>query len=634
MSATSPEQAAEHLLQRINARDSKQLGIQAPPGFGKTTVLLLLAAALTHNTTRPVLQLGLPDSDDAAQVVLVDAATQLVPGRADLLDRVVPRQEPAKVSWASKHQEVQKAIRRAGDDLVILLDNPRFYAAEGPEGELFSERAAEITKTVLRSQATVVLAGPRLPQYLVDQDISRHLEPLVAQQVRRALRAAGIDVWQAPVPDLRALTRQLWRAYAQAPDVQRVFARLSSLRVPFSDELLMRAGVRDLSSQKQDLIELLVQVLPDGRKIIPDALAQQIRGLAVDLATEAHRFAAAYHHERFEAARSRGNVAVAVREEMEEIHHLTEAADAAALLDRSLQFVEQYDALGKRLSLKALTAASVAQGESLRYDAIRAYERAIAHDTRDAYAHHYIAYNLDILGAEPQRVEHEYKAALDIKPGHSWYHSRYICFLVTRVWTKEARDAWSRALSDLEENQSLLPGVYEKLHGQLARLLLSRGELEFAQEVLDDVPPEQRDPWWHALEQVRVCLEEDRDERLVFPPTLALAKRWEGPHLADDREVSNWKPARVFGVDEEGVTLLLAAQTESHSTLRLSTGDLEQWNVLPGQLEVGTFVELIEYADETKAMKIWDSQSASFDAVPHLPGLFPLPDRYIRRAFA
>ena len=47
---------------------------------------------------------------------------------------------------------------------------------------------------------------------------------------------------------------------------------------------------------------------------------------------------------------------MAIREELEEIHQLTEAGDAAALLDRSLQFAEQYDALGRSLSRKALRA--------------------------------------------------------------------------------------------------------------------------------------------------------------------------------------------------------------------------------------------------------------------------------------
>jgi hypothetical protein len=670
------EDAVSQLRERIEEGASR-IAIQAPPGFGKTTLLKEVAAA--YAKSRRVVRIEIPEGDDAALVALVEAATQLDAAMPGLLDRVVPQKEPARVPWGAKLAALKEALGRAGDDLLVLLDGPRFQAAAGPEGELFAGRSVEITETLLRARAgTIVLAGPRIPEGIAEdagfrlplvRDASkaaeddtvfrlggypaRALSPVVLQ-VLQALRASGIDVEQIPAKDLRLerlVAQDLGSVVLRSPEMRRVLARLAALRVPFSSGLLKRAGLLALPPQSRAVVQTLVEGRGDGVSWIPSALSEAIRARIQvgdpawetnEPAGEIHRFAASYHRERFEAARSRGDIAAAVREELEEIHQLTEAGDAGALLARSLQFVEQYDALGKSLSQKALRAPRE-QEEKLRRDALRAYERAIEHDGRDAYAHHYIAYNLDILGAEPERVEREYIAARDLDKKHAWYHSRLVCFLITTAWMQEAREAWDRALGDLADTgESLQSTVYEELHAQVARLLLSRSELDFAAVVLEDVPDELRtEGWWRALHQLMVCLEEDRDERLVFPPTVALEERWDGPHLTTGPDepvaVHAWQPGRVIGRDDKVAVILCSRGSSdvSLSTTRLSLQALlDEWHGNPASLSVGAFVELIEYLDGTKALKTWDRKSSSFDAVPGLRKLFPPPDRYIRRALA
>ncbi|WP_044965763.1 ATP-binding protein [Sorangium cellulosum] len=665
------EEAVAQLRELIEA-GATRIAIQAPPGSGKTTVLDALAVALAGS--RRVVRIALPEADDAALVALVDAAIQLGFASPDLLDRVVPRHEPARVSWSEKLAAVREALACTGSDVLVLVDDPRFQAASGPESELFTRRAVEVTETLLRASAgTIVLAGSRIPDGVaehasfrlplvldpvqaqaddatgrLDGGPLRALSPVV-QQVLRALRAAGVDVGHARPPQLRLdslVERELGRVFHEDVELRRTVARLAVLRVPFAPELLERAGLASLGERSRNVAALLLHTLDDGACTVPAALAREIRALlSDDLAAEAHRFAAVYHRDRHERARQREDVAAAIREELEEIYHLTRIGDAAALLARSLQFVEQYDALGKSLSQKALGAPRE-QEESLRRDAVRAYERAIEHDRKDAYAHHYIGYNLDLLGSEPERVEREYVAARDLDPGHPWHHGRYIGFLVTRAWMDEAREAWERALGDLADTGGpLQPAIYEDLHAQIARLLLARSELDFAADVLEDVPGEVRAmPWWRALYQLQVCLEEDRDERLVFPPAVSLDDRWDGPHLVaavqDLDKVQRWRPGRVMGRDARGV-LLRVAQRLAHaaeptlSTLHVDLRALrEEWHAQPAWLAVGTFVELNEYPDGTKMLKTWDRRSSSFDAIPYLPKLFPAPDRYIRRAFA
>ncbi|WP_437767977.1 hypothetical protein WMF27_16155 [Sorangium sp. So ce281] len=671
------KEAIEQLRERIEA-GAPRIAIQAPPGFGKTAVLRGLAAALAGS--RRVVRIEVPDGDDAALVALVEAAAQL--DGATLMDRVVPRHEPARVAWADRIASVREALSRAGNDLLLLLDGPRFPTALGPESELFTRRAVEVTETFLGTRAgTLVLAGPRIPEGLAEDasfrlplvrdaslgeagDATVRLSggrrrqpavPPVVQQVLQALAAGGIDVERIPARDLRLdrLIPRLRDLLSDDPGGRRVVIRLAALRVPFADSLLVRAGFMALPDRTRTIVEPLIEVLDDGSKVVPDALAREIRSsLLTDSSAwaldepqgDAHHLAAAYHRERFQAARDRGDVVAAVREDMEEIHQLTEAGDAAALLSRSLQFVEQYDALGKSLSQKALRAPRE-QEEKLRRDAVRAYERAIEHDERDAYAHHYIAYNLDILGTEPERVEREYTEARDIDPAHPWYHGRYVCFLITTAWMSDARAAWDRALDDLAATGGLsTPAVYEELHGQVARHLLAQSELDFAEGVLDDVPDAIRvSPWWRALRQLLVCLEEDRDERLVFPPTVAQEDRWKGPHLTEEQdslEVKSWQPGRVIGRDARGVVLRIAQHLAEPSEVTLSTVIVElralstEWHAQPAWFGVGTFVERIEFMNGTKVLRTWPRGASSFDAVSYLPRLFPSLDRYVRRAFA
>lgn len=665
------EEAVQRLRDRIDGGE-RRLALHAAPGFGKTAVLAALAASL--GDSRPVVRIELPAADDAAQVALVQAATQLRFARPDLLDCVVPPHEPARLPWAARIEAFRGALASAGARTVVLLDEPRFDAGWNPEGQFFAGRSVEVTQVLMGTPGIVVLAGARIPRGVapdagiklpllqrLDDDVGPRVQelatvraplPPIVARILAALQSAGVDIQRIPPRDLRLdrlVAHDLGRLFLDRTGMRNVVARLSALRVPFPDDLLERAGFSSLREDDQRVVGQLLSALGDGRRIVPAALSDVIRERIAlgDPAWipdtppgDAHRFAAQHHRARFEAARASGDVAAAVREELEEIHHLTEAGDAAALLDRSLQFVEQYDALGKSSSQKALRAPKD-QEERLRRDAVRAYERALEHEPRDAYAHHYIAYNLDILAADRERVGREYVAAKDLDPQHPWYHSRHVCFLITTSWMQLARSSWERAIADLAGTGNALdPAVYEELHRPVARLLLARSELGFARDVLEDVPETLRSaPWWIALDQLRVCLEEDRDQRLVFPPKLAIDDRWSGPHLASaapgDPEIKDWRPGRVHGGDADLVMIDVARSKDDISTVEIELRALaEEWSVAPGELRPGVFVELIEYGDGTKKMNVWDRSSSAFNDIPNLPRLFPALDRYIRRAFA
>jgi tetratricopeptide (TPR) repeat protein len=230
---------------------------------------------------------------------------------------------------------------------------------------------------------------------------------------------------------------------------------------------------------------------------------------------------------------------------------------AADMLAQGAFFVDQLDLLGKSLS----------------YDfgdfegAVAIFRRALQLDERDDYAHHYLAYNLERCGSEAAPIEQHYRRAIEINPRHTWWRARYVRFLVSRGRTRDARVEWDAAsdelgLPDAEGSVRL----YETLHGWVARALLERGQLDFAEAVLADVPHRARveSPSLTALIRRLRALEIAESEG-AFVPSEHLAEPWwiEGPFLLQRRIgegntdviLRRWLAARIEAIDHDEVEL-------------------------------------------------------------------------------
>jgi len=649
---------------------------------GKSTVLRSLRQALAGGRT--VLALDVPIqrsspaygrigfggvADDAAGVILASAAAQLLS-----FDQGLPESVTAQdVSWDDKVSRVRQAVHRAvqGGGCTLLIDGPEPVVPEDAFASLFSVRTYQLVQELIQTPGVSCVLSRRTsvpPAHRVqvrpEAPATAILDPTrwnglgeSAQQLSDASRDVSLEDYSplelrllvaavhagepATVlvrerPRARQLVKTLFRRLGNAGEKLRsVLGRLAVLRTDFPPRLLHAFGADSLDREARRILEHAV-LFGDARALrLHEVFAHEaaLSGwLTPGDRRDTHMCAAEHHRERFRTARDQRDVHDALRHEIEVFHHLTEAGDARACEHARWFFVEQLDALGKSLSLME------------NYDgAVRCYERVIERAPTDWYAQHYLAWNLDVDGKDAKRVETGYGRARELAPDHVWHHGRLICFYVTRSRTKAAEDAWARARAYFgfrsEESDERF---YKELHRPLARLLLHRGQLSFAREVLEDVPMGLRDElrWWEALDRLLERLEEAELERVVFPPHIPREERWTGgPHTLvgtkADVSVTRWIPGRISGIDEAGVHIRIATREDDGEVAfgwrDYSRKEFDRRCRYSPKLTVpaGTFLEIVTIGERDENIFLHPPVRDR-----DLPGLFPRPDRYVRRSAA
>lgn len=660
------EQAVQQTLQAL-ADGSTTVALTGPAGAGKSAALRTLHERKSFAQFKNIVLVAPPEAEhaDAGLVGLVELAAQL--DHTKLLDEV----KRPDITWQGKIDSVTRVLKQQAKNTLLLLDGP--FLPQGGEyiSSIFEDRTADLTRTLLAAPGLSKVVATDRSALLQAQEIvvsprSNPIEVLAAEhwgsladsaqavlhaggqalaglspldlRLRVGLVAVGEDASaqatqrSAPHKLVRILLERLGSG---SHTLRKVLGRLAVFRTSIDEYGLSDVGVPELDSLSQALVKQVLLFGPPAQLRLHEAIAReaiQEQWLTAHESREAHGIAAHYHHVRFERASERHHIRDAVRNELEEIHHLTQAGDARKLLARSIFFVEQYDALGKALS------------QQRNYpDAIPAYERALAHNPADAYAHHYLAYNLDILAQDPLRVEQEFRKAIQYRQDHVWYRGRLINFLLTRGRVTEAHDEWEQALAVLlPSGPSTDSRLYEELHGETARLLLHRGQLDFAWEVLEDVPRAMREglPWYRALRRLHDRLRAAARDEEVFPPHLSEEARRNGPHLlhfeSDKQRIERWMPGRISAADEDGVHIRVARLSPDEQDIEFLWYDLtlEEYRELAQHLRgrellpAGTFVELIKLRDENEFLMSYPP--TSFED-PDLPKLFPYPDRYLHR---
>lgn len=212
-------------------------------------------------------------------------------------------------------------------------------------------------------------------------------------------------------------------------------------------------------------------------------------------------------------------------------------------------------------------------------------------------------------------------------------YAALVNYLVARGNTPAARNAWNdirRVLSDSSAE------TYEELHFPVARLLLHRGQLDFAEKILDDVNLQEH-PVLTALKRHLRALREAQRFPTVFPLRIPPDLWWDGPHLfSASGDLSHWMPGRIDAIEDDFVYICAASPpTEvdpnpQYGFLQLSVQDFN-WYSKSAPAEhpnVGQFLEIAWYKERPDPIIFLHDNTEWQD--PNLPLPLTDPIEYLR----
>ena len=655
--------------------------ITGPPTGGKTTALKLLAARLAERGLVPIF-VGPParvlDSGPLAMTeALVGLKSQnVVNGELDMLCE--------ERAWSEKVEKLRGAMAAIRDRLVVLSDEPSTWSSRSPDDAHFRDHADELAwfmvgglacrRIVAGTLPVAIRSAPHRIRHLRAKSpasawlrssgvwgplgpeaaelaslMGTELEPRSPLELRLLVALATLErpgevaQWlRANAPGRRDISRRLAAALQSRSDSTREF-----LKTSWSQLALVRRPIA------RDLLDEVAGVAPDERAgallerclLYPDDegftlhwmlrldVQEQLRP-ALGSTVRTHGVLARFYTRRFEQRRE-ANTPGTLLDEMEAFHHAAQSGDSELYAQLRPLFAEQLDALGRTLSR-----------DFKKYDeAAQVFERACQWEPDDDYAHHYRAFNLDIIADAPPAIEHHYQRAIELRADHLWWHSRWVNYLITRGRIPAARRAWTHALDVLGlPDPEAETSAYEGLHLWVARLLVHRGRLDFAEEVLGGIPPEalQAHPGLSAIVRRLKALAAARANRALFPLSVAYEAWWDGPHLCPRRREAGalvrWMPGRIDEIDAHAIELAVAQPPPAPSaepvygSIRLPQVDFDRWtgDERSSELSAGRFVELAWYGEREEPLIRVHRGREWMDR--ELPPLFPDPARYLRKA--
>ncbi len=649
----------------------------ARPTWGKSTALRLVAERLRAAGLLPVLVDPPRRSLDAGPVALVQAAVGLSNGGDGMLQLLTK-----EASWVEKLSLVLERVEREAERVVILCDEP-FHGASHKRGDAYSWHAEEAFRSLLAVACRRIVAGmlPRGATALVRghrHHLERRSDPLPwledaeawgvlapeaaglalaiesgpkdrsPLEVRLLVAVAAVRSVEDAVRlqkgglDRRGIAEELAKSLGgfepRRAFLRRAWQRLCVVRRPVANDFLGRLVGDPPDERAGAVLWTCLLDSQDGASMIHWTLRRDAAEFLDPLPPEelqaVHRALARFYADRFE---QQGGQAFALLDEMEAFYHATQAADQDLMSRLRAYFSDQLDLWGRTLS----------QEFRMYREAASVFERALSWDPDDDYAHHYLAFNLDILADldRLQDIEEHYQRAIELREDHLWWHSRWVSYLITRGRIREARLAWNEALDALElPDPDAEDWVYENLHLWVARLLVHRGRLEFAEEVLRGIPRRvlEQSPGLAAVARRHRALLEARRGRVVFPLSVPPERWWSGPHVCPRRRdvgpLVRWLPGRIDTISG-GTVRILAAEPPLggvgeavYGFLTIAAEDFDRWSQdeLLDELAAGRFVELAWYGEDPNPIIRVHPGGPWED--PDLPPLFPDPARYLRAA--
>ncbi len=649
-------------------------------GSGKSSLLRALQPHLLQRGLLPIVVAPPPRDMDTGPAALLQIAEAL--HEQGFLNGELERlQDPAE-PWSKKLSATMLGIQKHRGDVVLLCDEPGKWKVPPTAKETFSpynnRHIEQVVEQILHGvDCKRVLTHPSglrsgdsrpydlpkdtHPSWLLDSseqwgdladvahDVHKRLGAKLAVatplEIRLLVALAAVTTvsqvdsyYRAEWPESQAIALRLataMEAHDEFAALRTLWSQLALCRGSISPDLLRGMGAETLNPKARAVLYngLLHWRAPGYEMSHVLRFQERVASwLDVEGRLAAHRRLADYYGALMERIQPQ---AASLSRELEAFHHASEAADAGALQRFRPLFVDQLNQLGRALSKDARDFAAAAD----------VFRKAIEWDDDNDYAHHYLAYNVDWLATDPGLAEQEYERAIDLNPEHPWWWSRWINFLITVGRPRDARAQWREAVSALGVTSGEPPDtVYQSLHLPVARLLVHRMQLDFAETVLTETPSalRQNDSRFRALTDLLAVLRETERARAVFPLSVPFADWWNGPHLDFPREtpegrLEQWFPAQVDEVDDAIVHLIMAKRDRDDGKVTYAQVELprEQFDRAsmdePSErLQAGRFLELAFYGAQ-EALHIRTHPETLWQALG-LPALDPDPRRYLRIA--
>jgi len=662
--AAEPDRLARWAIEQVSAGD-RICAITGPVGAGKSRVLAGLREAAPVVIVEPP---PLRDGDAVFHALAQIAAAAGVAGEA-------------YEARASVRERAASAARQlsACHDRVLVLRLPsswsRLDAASGRDQLVFRRRAIELLQG-LRDAAglrLVVLATA------IDRALERVLglhgrvKRLPAPAVR--LGALGDEAaWGPYAPHARRAATLLREAPHVPPVAARVLvgclalgaaeasaaqalapaAPLRPLLVLLSERLAqpehqeLASGLASALAAREELplevAEHLAGLPEEHRPLLRDCVGYQPEAGALRV-TETVRLALggaspgahrrlAEHYQALDGQRSLAALdAEHARAWLEKVHHLAHGGPETGPLwdEQTRDARELFWDRGRALSIH----------EQLHHLAAEVYRACVERFPDDAYAWHYLGYNLDRAGVEPLLAEHALREAVELEGDNRWWHSRLVTFLVEQARYADAEEATRVALSQLDPDGSRVEEdsqLCRDFHRWVMAAWLDAGEVARARQTFNLLPPEVV-----AEEKVLRLLKwrlEDAEEteRLgdsVHPPGVRMEHRWQRPtYIAeqgpDGARLVEALPARVVMATKEAVTLVVGVTVDGEHELVRAELTAHEWRAAnawcPAERARG-YLYLAYYEDgaqrvfaQDESAPPWEDDEPASDPLRHLRG--------------
>jgi tetratricopeptide (TPR) repeat protein len=592
--------------------------VLGPSGSGRTTLARLLVERLEavpvtfpefdepDAAIHALLQMAAALDDEARSGVLDDAelprerAARLA-ARLAQAGRIVVMRLPASSNarWEDADPGRQEHLLRARQVLVGLLGAPSLrIVLLTPSGFQWADLPGGEPKRFSLPNPFAQLCA--LEDAAAWGDCAVHAEHL-AQLLRRASRtpsplqvrlgvgllAVGESEFQVERSFDGSLAAQAAQLLERAPPGLRdAVRRAAAIRGPIPRETLLAVAAAPAGPQTAVIAHCIAYGGGDLRVI--DAVRQAARRRGSLRDPSPYQQLASHYRALDGASSPQALDPPRMVSWLEKVHHLGHSGPASG---------DEWSAqdLGCREFYWA-RARSLSRDYQLYEEAAALYRHCITRRPDDAYAWHYLGFNLDRAGRSAEDAGAAFARAVELDGDNPWWNSRQVSFLIGQARFAEGRDAWSAALRRIDPDGVQAahdPWLANNLHAWVAHAWMEAGQPEDARDALAAVPRHilESDPRLAVLDE-RVCdaLEAQQLGESVYPPGFPIGERWKQPReLAQQNHgspLSSWYPGRVVEDtgDDEDVTLVFAVPSGDPAERRLlrNTMSRAEWSVAAG----------------------------------------------------